>query len=60
MPWYKYKCNECGQEFDLFTSITNYKSTHECPECGEISPRNPKDLCTSFSVKCDGFFGKSK
>lgn len=42
-------------------SISEYtKDNHICDKCGENLVRDMSDICSSFSVKCDGFFGKSK
>ena len=34
MPTYEYKCDECGNEFEEFQSITA-KPIRKCPECGK-------------------------
>lgn len=60
MPLYKYNCPECNKEFEVFQKITEYKSSHDCPLCGTDSNRSVKDFGTSFSVRCDGFYGRSK
>ena len=36
MPVYKFKCTECGNEFEeLYLSKDNIKENEKCPECGE-------------------------
>ena len=41
--------------------ISGYqKNGHKCDKCGKELIRDVSDICSSFSVKCDGFFGKSK
>ena len=38
MPTYEYKCENCGNEFEEFQSITaEAKAT--CPECGSEAKR---------------------
>ena len=42
-------------------SISDYtKDQQICDKSGENLVRDMSDICSSFSVKCDGFFGKSK
>jgi putative FmdB family regulatory protein len=33
MPTYDYRCDECGEEFEVWQSITDDPLT-ECPRCG--------------------------
>jgi putative FmdB family regulatory protein len=33
MPTYDYRCDECGEEFEVWQSITDDPFT-ECPRCG--------------------------
>lgn len=33
MPTYEYKCNKCGDQFELFQSIKD-KPIDKCPKCG--------------------------
>jgi len=38
MPVYKFKCTECGNEFEeLYLNQNNIKKQEECPECGGIA-----------------------
>jgi putative FmdB family regulatory protein len=33
MPTYDYKCNSCGNRFEVFQSMSS-EPVKECPECG--------------------------
>jgi len=33
MPTYEYKCEQCGQSFEVFQKMTD-KPVKKCPECG--------------------------
>jgi putative FmdB family regulatory protein len=33
MPTYSYSCEECNEEFELFSSIKDYISTPKCIKC---------------------------
>lgn len=39
MPLYEYRCNSCGEEFDLVRSYDKRKEPEAdpCPECGEVA-----------------------
>ena len=60
MPYYKYYCTNCQKEFEIEQKISEYKPIQNCPICETESKRSVKDFCSSFDVKCDGFFGRSK
>lgn len=35
MPMYDYRCEDCGNEFEIDEPMTTHEETkHECPECG--------------------------
>ena len=34
MPIYEYKCEKCGEQFELRRSITGSDDDIECPRCG--------------------------
>ena len=52
-PSKDYECS-CGKYKKL-----RYKNII-CDKCGVELVRDVSDICSSFTVKCDGFFGKSK
>jgi len=33
MPVFNYKCNSCGNDFDLITGVGQDKEELKCPEC---------------------------
>ncbi|GAB4336342.1 MAG: hypothetical protein Kow0037_17480 [Calditrichia bacterium] len=35
MPTYRYVCEACGHEFELFRSISSYSREEDCPVCGK-------------------------
>ena len=58
---YKFKCPKCDNEQIISMKISEYASKgHICDKCGENLVRDMSNICSSFSVKCTGFFGKSK
>jgi len=34
MPLYDYECHKCTHRFDKLLSLSEYKTTQSCPECG--------------------------
>lgn len=34
MPIYEYRCDECGERFELFVRSTVQQITPTCPKCG--------------------------
>ena len=57
---YLFKC-ECGNKQIIEMKISEFHNDgHVCNVCGKELKRDMSDVCSSFSVKCEGFFGKSK
>lgn len=56
---YLFKCEECGEEFEVSVPYTERENIKECALC---KAPNPKRLYTSITSiwNCDGAFGKSK
>lgn len=42
MPIYEYRCDECGEQFELFVRSTSQKAIPTCPKCGSQKAR--KDI----------------
>ncbi|MDY7076269.1 MAG: zinc ribbon domain-containing protein [Chloroflexota bacterium] len=42
MPVYEYRCDECGEKFELFVRSTTRKTAPTCPKCGSHKAR--KDI----------------
>jgi putative FmdB family regulatory protein len=42
MPIYEYRCNECGEKFDLFVRSMSEQGASVCPKCG--SQQVQKDI----------------
>ena len=54
MPTYRYKCTECGHEFELFQYMSD-KPVKTCPEChGEVERQIGKGAGLIF--KGSGFY----
>lgn len=54
MPTYQYKCNNCGNEFEEFQSITE-SPLDKCPSCGQ-KPRRIITGGAGFLLKGSGFY----
>ena len=39
MPVYEYKCNSCGEKFDVTRSFKDEETEVECPKCGKTDTR---------------------
>ena len=58
---YKFVCPKCNQDEIVNMRISEYTADgHVCKNCGAKLKRSVDSFCRSYSVKCDGFFGKSK
>ena len=53
MPIYEYRCDKCGQEFELFRSITD-NGTPSCKSCG--GPVKKLISRSSFHLKGTGWY----
>jgi putative FmdB family regulatory protein len=47
MPVYEYRCEECGEGFELFVRSPSQKADPVCPKCGS---RRIKRIVSLFSV----------
>ena len=64
MPTYAYECQECGNEFEKFQSMTA-NALRKCPECGKLQLRRLVSGGSGFQLKgagwhADGYSGGSK
>ena len=39
MPIYEYRCDECGEKFELFVRSATQKAVPTCPKCGSQKAR---------------------
>jgi putative FmdB family regulatory protein len=39
MPIYEYRCDECGEKFELFVRSATRKVVPTCPKCGSQKAR---------------------
>lgn len=48
MPNYSYACNKCETDFELYSTISDYKPSPKCPHCGykKTSRKYTEDLLT--------------
>ena len=49
MPVYEYECQECGEKFEQFRSISSDDSEVECPKC---NTKEPKRVMSAFATCC--------
>ncbi len=54
MPTYEYKCNACGNTFEVFKSIKD-ETVPDCPECGSNDVTRLISA-TSFILKGSGWY----
>ncbi|RLC67826.1 MAG: zinc ribbon domain-containing protein [Chloroflexi bacterium] len=47
MPIYEYRCDECGEKFDVFVRSVNKPTAPHCPQCGS---RNVQKSISLFGV----------
>lgn len=47
MPVYDYKCNDCGNKYDIYFKVRENKEEIECPSC---KSKSAKKLMTSASI----------
>jgi putative FmdB family regulatory protein len=50
MPLYEYRCDECGEEFEVIKRITERTDDVECPGCGKPA----RKLLSGFAVGTSG------
>ena len=55
MPYYEYKCPNCGHDFELFQSMKDSDLDFFCPECDCICEKIISGG-TGFILKGDGFY----
>lgn len=46
MPIYSYRCNECGEKFDLLVGVTSDSVEKECPKCGNKKIEKTLTACS--------------
>jgi len=52
MPFYDYRCLECGHEFDVVLSMRDAGTSQKCQKCGGKSEQVIKGI-GSYSIKGD-------
>ena len=57
MPLYTYQCRSCEFPFEVLSSISEYQSERECPECGGVGGRTITEV--NFVLKGSGWPGKN-
>ncbi len=59
MPFYEYRCTECGAEFEMMLRFSESDRRPACPKCE--SPQTQKKLSTvaSFGAASSGSSGSS-
>lgn len=51
MPIYEFKCNKCGNKYELRLGLFHKKDSTKCPQCGDI---NPERLYSGFATGSQG------
>lgn len=44
MPVYEYRCDACGETFDLFVRSVTQQKEPKCPQCGSTQVRKAVSL----------------
>ncbi len=39
MPVYEYRCNKCGEKFDILRGLQDKETEVKCPRCGATETR---------------------
>ena len=62
MPYFDYKCNNCGLiVFDVYRNIKDNTQTYECPICKkDMNIRYDKKSASSFELKGSGGYKSTK
>lgn len=56
---YRFFCPCCGMKVEISMNASEYTAEgHDCPICRAELKRDPQDFCSSYSVKCDGFYSE--
>ncbi|MFG0326429.1 MAG: FmdB family zinc ribbon protein [Phycisphaerales bacterium JB037] len=55
MPTYDYRCKECGEELEVFQSITA-KPKRKCPSCGRMALERLIGTGAAVLFKGSGFY----
>jgi putative FmdB family regulatory protein len=58
MPIYEYKCNKCGDKFELRLGIFHRKKDVKCPKCGGEDPERVFSPFSTDSGKGDSCSSK--
>jgi putative FmdB family regulatory protein len=56
MPTYDYECTECGNEFEVFQSITKSKPVSACVSCGKMAAKRLIGGRAAVIFKGGGFY----
>lgn len=59
MPIYEYRCNKCGEQFEVRQSIGADGSTLKCPVCNAEKPQKMISTFSSLGTSSDSGFGAS-
>ena len=55
MPIYEYKCNKCGEKFELRLGFFHNKKSIKCPKC---SSEDPERVYSPFITEGGCFTGR--
>lgn len=54
MPFYEYRCNECGSEFEKMLRFSEADRLPVCPNCQSISTQKKLSKVASFGAASGG------
>ncbi len=54
MPLYEYRCEDCGNEFELRRAIRAMDEPAPCPHCESTNAKRQVSLFVSFSTSAQG------
>ena len=58
---YEFKCNYCGNEFEMNQSIKDYTGEYKCEKCGNLATKDySKIKPINYERNTNGFFGTNK
>lgn len=55
---YHFICPQCGAMHDIYMRMSEYTASGHLCACGAELVRDPKDFCTSYAAKFDGFYAE--
>ena len=54
MPFYEYRCNECGEAFEKMLRFSEADQLPVCPKCGSPNTQKKLSKVVSFGASSSG------